>query len=107
MTTAIKNEIQHIVKQIITGYKPENIILFGSYANGTNSIQSDIDLVIIKETSDRFVERLKKISAVAKTWEAMDMLVYTPEEWSDALSKGHYFIKQISNTGKVLYEKRS
>lgn len=104
MKHAITKDIQHIIKQIVIGYHPEKIILFGSCARSAQTVKSDIDLVIIKETDDRFVDRLKKIAHVAKTWEALDVLVYTPSEWEKALAAGHYFIKEIADKGKVLYE---
>jgi predicted nucleotidyltransferase len=42
--------IKDIVQKLITGYKPEKIILFGSPAYGAPREDSDIDLLIIKET---------------------------------------------------------
>ena len=107
MKSTITKDIQHIIKQIVIGYHPEKIILFGSCARSAQTVKSDIDLVIIKETDDRFVDRLKKIATVVKTWEAADFLVYTPQEWNEALSKEHYFIMEIAHTGRVLYEKKS
>ena len=98
-------ELQNIVAQIITGYKPERIILFGSYAKGKSGSVSDIDLAVIKNTKENFVMRLKKIANIVRSWEAFDILVYTPQEWSDALNANHYFIKEIADTGKVIYEK--
>lgn len=100
-----QREIEKIREQIIQGYKPEKIILFGSSVNKKQRSASDIDLAVIKKTKANFVERLKKIAQIVKSWEALDILVYTPKEWQEALKEGNYFIREITRTGKVIYEK--
>ncbi len=99
-----KEEIKKITEQIVSGYNPERIILFGSSAIGEDKSNSDIDIAIIKKTRESFSERLKEIARIIKTWEAMDALVYTPEEWERGL-ENNYFIKEIQKTGRLLYEK--
>jgi predicted nucleotidyltransferase len=49
--------IQDILEQLLTSYAPQKVILLGSYAYGTPRRDSDIDLLIIKETSERFLDR--------------------------------------------------
>lgn len=102
---ANKTEAKKIINQLVEGYQPEKIILFGSFANGGRSLASDIDLAVIKKTKASFPERLKKIAKIVRSWEAFDILVYTPKEWQGALEEGNYFIKEIARTGKVVYEK--
>lgn len=46
--------IQKIVQRLVAGYAPEKIVLFGSYAYGQPDADSDIDLLIIKATKERF-----------------------------------------------------
>lgn len=101
-----KKEIDKIVNQIVKGYKPEKVILFGSFANGNQKVDSDIDLAVIKKTKAGLADRLRKIAKVVKTWEALDVLVYTPQEWEDALEEDNYFIKEITKTGRIVYEKK-
>ncbi len=50
-------EIERIVKRITEGYKPLKVILYGSDAWGQPTDDSDIDLLIVKETSERFIDR--------------------------------------------------
>ncbi len=101
----MNEEIKNIIDQIVIGYDPEQIILFGSYAAGAPKINSDIDLVVIKDTRERFIDRLKKMAQITSTWEALDVLVYTPSEWKKALAADHYFIKEIAKKGKIVYER--
>ena len=100
-----KKEVKKIIDQIIKGYRPEKIILFGSFASGKPKENSDVDLVVIKKTKERFTARLLKIAGMIKSSLGTDILVYTPEEWNAALQEGNYFIKEIARTGKLVYAK--
>jgi predicted nucleotidyltransferase len=88
---------------------PEKIILFGSYAYGNPTEDSDIDLLIIKETDkkrrvDRFVE-VQSIVYDGQSELPVSPLVLTKEELQERLSMGDDFIKEIVKKGKMLYEK--
>ncbi|MCX7795745.1 MAG: nucleotidyltransferase domain-containing protein [bacterium] len=83
----------------------EKIILFGSLLRNDIMSTSDIDLIIIKETKKRFLDRLDEIYTTIKPRVAMDILVYTPKEF-EKLQKESSFIRQILKEGKVLYEKK-
>lgn len=99
-------EIKKIINQIIEGYDPEKIILFGSYANGKPRPASDVDLAVIKETQDNtFYGRLKSVTSNIHSRLGTDILVYTPKEWQD--SQNQYFVQEIIKTGKIVYDKES
>ena len=61
-----KTIIKQIAKKIANKYKPEKIILFGSYAYGKPRKDSDIDLLIIKKTKARHIDRAVKIREIIK-----------------------------------------
>lgn len=84
----------------------EKVILFGSLVSSNVSSTSDIDLVIIQKTEKRFLERLEDIYTVIKPRVAVDILVYTPEEF-EKLQEESSFIRRILKEGRVLYEKKS
>ena len=101
--------IKEIVEILTEKYKPEKIILFGSYAYGNPTEDSDIDLLIIKETDkkrrvDRFVE-VKRIIFNPKIRIPISPLVLTKEEIKERLEMGDDFIEEILTKGKVLYER--
>jgi len=98
-----QKEVKKIVGQIATGYKPEKIILFGSFASGKPKESSDVDLVVIKKTKERFMKRIFKVCKYIESWMGTDILVYTPKEWQDAIEEEDYFIKEIIEKGKVVY----
>lgn len=84
----------------------EKVILFGSLVSNNISSTSDIDLVIIQKTEKRFLDRLEDIYTVIKPRVAVDILVYTPEEF-EKLQEESSFVRRILKEGRVLYEKKS
>ena len=93
-----------IVKQL-KKYDPEKIIIFGSQAKGASDPFSDIDLIIIKKTPKRFLNRLKDVIRIIKPEYALDVLVYTPQELKKMMSEGSYFIKHVLEEGETIYER--
>ena len=93
-----------IVKQL-KKYDPEKIIIFGSQAKGASDPFSDIDLIIIKKTPKRFLNRLKDVIRIIKPEYALDVLVYTPQELKKMVSEGSYFIKHVLEEGETIYER--
>lgn len=100
--------INEITQRIVTKFQPEKIILFGSYAWGTPTADSDIDLFVIKNTDKSTREVARDIGS--ELWERttpIDIIVYTPEKVEKWLKIGDFFINDIITKGKVLYERRN
>ena len=94
----------------------KSIILFGSYANGTNTNDSDIDLVVVLDSdaiSNSFEEKMNnKLRVRNCIYElsrkvAIDLIVYTNAEFNIIKENNTSFYNEIMETGKVLYEKAS
>lgn len=97
-------EINQTIKNL-KEYKPEKIILFGSYAWGKPKKDSDIDLLIIKKTRKGPYRRIPEArSYLHNINQAFDILVMKPEEIKRRLKLGDFFIEEIIKRGKVLYE---
>jgi len=102
----LEKELERTVDIIIKNYFPEKIILFGSLADGNIHEWSDIDLVVIKETKERFIDRSYKINLMTDPKVGMDFIVYTPAEFQRMMDDDNYFvIDEILKRGKVLYER--
>jgi len=86
-------------------YGPERIILFGSAARGDTDEYSDLDLIVIKKTDQRFVQRLVEAGSFIPLDLSVDILVYTPEEFRAMIDQENPFMEQALKDGKVLYEK--
>jgi predicted nucleotidyltransferase len=98
--------IKDIVKKLRENYAPEKIILFGSYAYGNPRPDSDIDLLIVKDTNERFIDRwvaVRRILSDPKRLVGLDTLVVTPGELSQRLAAGDQVIEEIVEKGKLLY----
>jgi len=105
MTKNKQKEIQKIVQQIKEKYKPEKIILFGSFAWGKPTRDSDMDLLVIKKTKKDHYQRIPEVrSYLHNIDKAFDILVMTPKEIAKRLALGDFFIEEIIKKGKVLYE---
>jgi len=97
-------EIQDIVNRLVEGYQLEKIILFGSYAYGTPNEDSDLDLLVVKEDQRPGWERTVEAKSYLKRRKfGLDLLVFTPEEFSSLNPKYDLFAFDIQSKGKILY----
>lgn len=96
--------LDRIVAVLVKEYRPERIILFGSAASGMVHEGSDLDLVIIKETSKRPIDRQVEVYRLVKPEVGIDLFIYTPQEFKYLESIGFSLVKEIVANGKVLYE---
>ncbi len=98
--------INRIVDKIIKEYRPEKVILFGSYVYGEPTEDSDIDLLIIKNTDKRPIDRWVEVKRLLRgTADKLPVspFVYTEKEIEERVSIKDFFIEEILKTGKVLY----
>jgi len=98
--------IEALVERLVAEYAPQKVILFGSYAYGNPRSDSDIDLLVIKETPDRFIDRWVTVRRILSDPERklpLEVLVLTPQEVSNRLDIGDQFLNEILEKGRVLY----
>lgn len=101
MTVAeLKAELDRILNRLKKDPSVRLVLLFGSLARGDARDHSDIDLIVVKETEKRFLDRLDEFYDDAR--EAMDILVYTPQEFEEM--KERPFVRRALQEGKILYE---
>lgn len=102
ISPSINQGIQKVAEQC----GAEKAILFGSHARGTQSRQSDLDVIFIEQSAERFLDRLGKY--MDGIWEELhmpsDVLVYTPEEFERIAWRP--FIQKALHEGIVIYEQR-
>jgi len=97
--------IRALVKQIAEKFQPEKIILFGSYAYGKPKPESDVDLLVVMETSLRSRQQRLEISrALSPRPFPLDIIVRTPRELEERIALGDIFLREIMTQGKVVYE---
>ncbi len=86
-------------------FEVEKAIVFGSHARGTQDRRSDIDLILVMETSERFFERYDRIASIRHALPSveLDILIYTPEELQRNFDRP--FIRKALAEGKLIYER--
>ncbi len=94
------------VEKIVNSLHPQKIILFGSYAYGQPTPDSDVDLLVIMETDKPPRERVVAVSlALYPRPFPVDILVKTPRELEEEAPR-NFFLREIIERGVVLYERR-
>lgn len=100
----VRRQIKDLCEQIVRAVHPQKIILFGSYAYGNPTEDSDIDLLVVMPFQDHPHEQAFKIRKQVETSMPMDLLVRTPEFVEDRIAMGDLFMQEIVENGKVIYE---
>ena len=103
----MRSEIIEEVVAALKSYDPKEVILFGSRARGEEDQYSDIDLIIIKETEKRFLDRMSSVYEILQPICAIDVLIYTPDEFEHMRQEGNLFIEKVLQDGVVIYERPS
>lgn len=98
------NKIKEFGRRIGEEFGAEKVILFGSYAQGTASPDSDVDLLIVAPFEGKSVNKSVQIRLKLRPSFPVDLLVRTPEKIRQRLQIGDQFIKDILEEGRVLYE---
>ena len=97
---------QRIINRIIRQYRPKKIIVFGSFARGDIHQGSDLDLVIIKNTKEKFLKRMDRVLDLCDGEIAVEPLIYTEAEFEKMLKEGNDFLETVISEGKVVYERQ-
>lgn len=102
-------EIRQRLVNLASGNKDIiRIILFGSFAKGNQTRQSDIDLIIVMNTDQPFFKRYsglhRAVLDALKPFQ-VEFFIYTPDEFNNMLAGGNHFIARAIKEGKVMYER--
>lgn len=97
-------EIRNLSRRIAEAYNPDRIILFGSYATGTPTDTSDVDLLVVMPFKGKPARKACEILARVGTRLPVDILVRSPGQVRQRLAWDDFFIADIINKGKTLHE---
>lgn len=101
----ISEEVKKLIHRLIEDYKPRKMVLFGSLARGDYHEGSDIDLMLIKDTDTRFLDRIGEVIRLNNTKITLEPVVYTTKEFKKMLAEKRDFAITIQEEGVVLYER--
>lgn len=105
MDQEIFEQLKKIADRLKRSYRAEKVILFGSYATGDATEDSDVDLFIIAPTNERFFERMASVRRLIRDLRnglPIAPIVLTPEEIEERTKMGDQFITEILEEGLTL-----
>ncbi len=98
------SQIEAFSQHIAEKFQPQQVILFGSYANGNPTQDSDVDLLVILPFEEMPVEKAIAIRQQIKAPFPLDLMTRTPKQIRDRLEMSDLFIQNIMQNGRILYE---
>ncbi|MBC8235056.1 nucleotidyltransferase domain-containing protein [bacterium] len=93
---------EHLKQRIndaLVGKHLQHVIVFGSYARGDYDQYSDLDIIIVCNTQLPFVERFREFHQLFELPMAVELLVYTPQEFERMVERENPFIMQVLEYG--------
>jgi uncharacterized protein len=89
--------------RLVEAFAPEQVILFGSMAQGTAGLESDADVLVVMPFEGRALEKILEIREVCQPDFPLDMLLWRPEDISRRYRWGDPFIRAALDHGVVLH----
>ena len=98
--------IRRYARQVAKQFKPNKIILFGSFAYGEPNEDSDVDLLVVMPCPNEVTQAVRIRMALEAPF-PMDLIVRTPKRLQRRIKEGNWFLRDITEKGIVLQEKRN
>ena len=95
---------QQTLYRIVAGYRPQRVIVYGSFARDDVHERSDLDLIVVKHTDERFIDRIGRVLEFCDGEMVVEPLVYTQDEIDMMLEEGNTFLESALEEGVVVYE---
>ena len=102
----IQRELNEIAARL-AAWGAVRVVLYGSYARGDFHADSDVDLLVVQDTTERFVDRIASALRVTGAKIPLEPIVYTPAEIEQMRTRGSGLLAEVEREGQVLYERRS
>jgi len=100
--------LKDVTDRLIEYYQPDKIILYGSHSAQIANEGSDIDLLIIKDTDKRTIDRRIEVEKLLSDRVIpLDLMIYTPREMLYLFSIGSPFIEEILEKGRLIYMRKA
>ena len=97
-------EIRDLTSQIAREFSPDRIILFGSHAYGQPGNDSDVDILVVLPFEGKPVRKAIEIRNRVNAGLPLDLIVRTPEQLAERVAQNDWFIREILERGRTLYE---
>jgi predicted nucleotidyltransferase len=101
--TVKRQEIRRVCGQIARLFKPQRIVLFGSYAYGRPTPDSDVDLLVVMPFEGKGFRKASEIRTRIDATFPLDLIVRSPAEMNRRLAGGDFFLREVTEKGKLIY----
>ena len=99
-----QEKILSLSESIVREFRPECVILFGSYAYGTATEDPDVDLLVVLPFEGKAAHKALEIIRKVKPRIPLDLLVRTPEQVRERIANNDWFMREVFEKGRRLYE---
>lgn len=100
----IFRKIEEYVEEVVKSLNPYLVILFGSFAIGDINEGSDIDILVVADFEENFLDRIKKLMDMNKFRIPIEPIGYTLEEFNEMKNRKNAFIMEVLEKGRVMYK---
>ena len=101
----LQDELDRFISEASGRMRLHRVLLFGSLATGEIHEWSDLDIVVVADTTLPFLDRIKDVMSRFHPKVGMDILIYTPEEWNTLTKERPFIQEEVIKKGKVVYER--
>lgn len=101
------DRIESLSKRIAEEFRPGRIILFGSYAYGEPTEDSDVDILVIMPFAGKPVHKAIEIRTKIDPRFPVDLIVRTPQQVQERVAMNDWFMREIVEKGRTLYEEHN
>jgi predicted nucleotidyltransferase len=102
-----RNQIAAFVAELAKRFRPQRVVLFGSYAYGAPSADSDVDLLVIMNYKGHSAVQAAEIRKQIRAGFPLDLVVRSPQAVADGRKQNDAFLTEVLDRGETLYEVRS
>jgi hypothetical protein len=100
----IVRKIDDYVNEVVKRLNPHLIVMFGSFASGDINEVSDIDILVVADFKEKFLNRIRTLMDLNTFKIPIKPVGYTPKEFKEMKNRKNAFIMEVLEKGKILYK---
>jgi len=100
----VTKKIDDYVGEVVGKLNPDIVVLFGSFATGDINEGSDIDILVVADFKEGFLDRIRTLMDLNTFKIPIEPVGYTPEEFNQMKNRKNTFMMEVLEKGKVLYK---
>jgi len=103
----VSKKIDDYVGEVVRKLNPSLVILFGSFARGDISEGSDIDILVVADFKEDFLDRIRTLMDLNTFKIPIEPVGYTPQEFNQMKNRKNPFIMEVLEKGKIMHKSSS